>query len=65
MCDRIVTESFPALEKRYDLGVGTVGEFSSRQEARVAFTHVMQARGYRLDANRTWLKAGFAAMMEP
>ena len=63
MYEMIVTENFIELEK-WHRG-SAVGEFSSRQQARVTFTHVMQAHGYRLDANRTWLKPGFAAVMEP
>ena len=61
----IVTETFPGLGRRYDLGAGVMGEFSSLQQARVAFTYTMQTHGYQLDMNRTWLKPGFAAVMAP
>lgn len=65
MYEEVVVEDFPEMEKRFDYAAGVIGEFSSGQAARVAFTHAMQAHGYRLDANRTWIKPRFAAVMEP
>ena len=61
----IVTEEFWELQKLYDMGRGTYIEFANAREARVAFAQTMRTRGYRLNANRVWLKAGFAAVMEP
>lgn len=62
----VTTEEFLELQKLYDMAGGTYVEFTNPREARVAFAQAMQIRGYRLDANRTWLKAGCcAAVMEP
>lgn len=61
----ILTRDFPELSKLYDMARGTYIEFTNLREARVAFSQAMHIRGYRLDANRTWLKAGCAAVIQP
>ncbi len=63
--DPIVTVEFWSLQKQCDHQLGVLGGGSNLREARVTFRRVMRAYGYVRGANRTWLKAGFAAVMEP
>ena len=65
MPSTITTRDFPELAKLYDMGKGTYPEFANPREARVTFSRVMHARGYRIGAGRTWRKAGRAAVIEP
>jgi len=65
MPDTITTSDFPELGKYHATTRGTYPEFANRREARVAFARAMLVRGYRLGANRTWLKARCAAVIEP
>ena len=65
MSEDIVTGGFlDELHKRCD-NHGVVNEYSNLQAARVHFRRVMQARGYRPGGNHTWMKLGFAVVMEP
>jgi hypothetical protein len=64
MSEDIITETFPELSKHHDSQAGT-REYSSPQAARVYFARIMWLHGYRPGGNHTWLKAGFAAVMEP
>ena len=64
MIEDIITEVFPELGKPHDAQAGT-REYSNPQAARVHFAHVMRAHGYRPGGNHTWMKAGFAVVMEP
>ena len=52
MSEDIITETFPELSKHHDSQAGT-REYSSPQAARVYFTRVMRAHGYRPGGNHT------------
>jgi hypothetical protein len=65
MNEDIITETFPELSKRHDAQAGTSDEYANPQAARVHFARVMWLHGHRPGGNRTWLKPGFAAVMEP
>lgn len=60
----VITESFPELERHHDHQAGT-HEYSNPQAARVHWAQVMRMHGYKPGGNCTWLKIGFAAVMEP
>lgn len=60
----ITTETFPELERHHDNQADT-REYSNPQAAHVHFAQVMRARGYSPGGNHTWLKDGFAVIMEP
>ena len=63
--DPIITAEFWALQKRCDQQLGVVGEASNPRENRVTFRRAMQSAGYVRGTGHTWLKPGFAAVVEP